>query len=254
MKNRQDEILYYLYRFRFLNRNQIQTLLTHKYYNRIIIWLNELTQTQYIKRYYNPKTVTIPAIYSLGTKARKYLKNNPEFKYVKEKLLDRIWREQTLSEQFKKHCIFIADIYIELIKLTQKSSSKLNFRTKTDLYEIKDLIKPLPDAYFTIEEKDGKVKRYFLDIFDELPARMILRRRIRKYFDYYEKNIWQEKVAGDFPNIILIAPDQRFKNYLKKQILIMLENEPELNFYLSTWEEIKKQGFTSKTLEKIYLE
>ena len=55
---RQKEILYTLYRFRFLNRIHIQRLLHHKQFNRIIAWLNNLTTTGYIKRYYNPKLVT----------------------------------------------------------------------------------------------------------------------------------------------------------------------------------------------------
>ncbi|MBI4130230.1 hypothetical protein HY468_02865 [Candidatus Roizmanbacteria bacterium] len=48
--------------------------------DRVIVWFNEMTEEGYIRRYYDPKKVTVPAIYSLGLKGRKYLKNNPEFK------------------------------------------------------------------------------------------------------------------------------------------------------------------------------
>ena len=48
LKQRQTEILHLLYTYRFLTRTQIQTFLHHKQFNRIIIWLNELTIRQSI--------------------------------------------------------------------------------------------------------------------------------------------------------------------------------------------------------------
>src|SRR3990172_7174663 len=85
MTSRHTEILRFLYQFRFLSRNQLQTLLNHKHYNRIIVWLNELTENGYIRRYYDKKRVTVPAIYLLGNKGRKYLKQ----KILKTKRKDK---------------------------------------------------------------------------------------------------------------------------------------------------------------------
>ena len=229
MKKRQDQILLFLYTFRFLTRNQIQLLLHQKHFKRIIIWLNELTQSGFIRRYYNPKTVTVPAVYSLGNKARKYLKDNPDFKEIKASLLDRIWREHTLSLQFRKHCLFIADIYISLQSLVETTSATLNFYPKSKLHGMDYLIRPNPDAYFSIEEKNKNIKRYCLDVFDELPARMVLRKRVRQYFEYYESNYWQDHTKKPFPVIILISPDDRFKNYINRVIQNMLEDEPDLS-------------------------
>lgn len=251
MINRQDQILYYLYRFRFLTRLQLQQFLNHKSFNRIIVWLNELTENNYIRRYYNPKMVTVPAIYSLGTKGRTYLQNNPQFKDIKNNLLDRVWKEHRYSDQFKKHCVFIAHLYLSLLELTQKTNAKLNFRTKTDLYGVNKLISPAPDSYFTIEEKDGKIKRYFLDLFDDFPAEAALKKRVKEYLEYYEEEIWQNKTNTPFPNIILIAPDTRFKNYLNRYILKMLNDEPEPAFYLCTSQDIRQYGITRQVLQKV---
>jgi len=55
---RQKEILYTLYRFRFLTHIHIQHLLHHKQFTCIYAWLNDLTITGYIKRYDNAKPVT----------------------------------------------------------------------------------------------------------------------------------------------------------------------------------------------------
>jgi len=166
LTKKQLEILTLLYRFRFLNRLQIQKLLNQKDFKRIIINLNQLTNTNYIRRYYNTKTVTIPAIYSLGLEGRKYLLKQSDLKKINKTILDRVWREKKLSLQFKQHCLLVADIYLSLIILTEKSGSILNFRTKTELSSIKDLINPNPDAYFSLTKANGSKKRYFLDIFN----------------------------------------------------------------------------------------
>jgi len=253
MNKRQNEILYYLYRFRFLTRNQLQQLLHHKHFNRVIVWLNNLTESDYIRRYYNSKTVTIPAVYSLGLNGRKYLKNNPNYKNIKPTVLDRVWREHKLSAQFRNHCLFLADIYLSLSSLTSKTKAKLCFYTKTDLRGIKDLILPYPDAYFSIEEATGSKKYYFLDIFDDLPARMVLRKRVRQYFGYYTDECWQNHTKKPFPEIILVCPDERSKNYLCRYIPKPLEYEPEIRFYLSTWGDIRSRGISKETLQKVEL-
>ncbi len=253
MNERQNEILHYLYRFRFLSRNQLQQLLRHKHFNRVIVWLNNLTESGYIRRYYNSKTVTIPAIYSLGLKGRKYLKNNPNYKDIKPAVLDRVWREHTLSVQFRNHCLFLADIYLSLSSLTSKTKANLHFYTKTDLHGIKNLILPYPDAYFSIEEATGSKKYYFLDIFDDLPARMVLRKRVRQYFEYYANENWQNHAKKPFPEIILVCPDKRSKNYLYRYIPKLLEYEPEVRFHLSTWDNIRSKGISRETLQKVEL-
>lgn len=251
MTTRQQEILHHLYIFRFLTRNHLQTLLNHKQYNRIIIWLNELTETGYIKRYYDKKKITEPAIYSLGNKGRKYLKQNAVDLKIKTNLLDRIWRESTLSKQFRDHCLQVADLYLSLVKLTAKSNATLHFYTKTDLNGLKYLILPYPDAYFSIKEENGRTKTYFLDIFDELPARMMLRKRVRQYFEYFEANYWQDHNTNPFPTIIFICPDNRSLNYLTTHIQTHLNDEPDLEFYLSTKDVIHRLGFCREALQKV---
>lgn len=253
MNTQQDQILKHLYTFRFLNRNHIQQLLNHKQFNRIIIWLNELTESQFIRRYHNPKTVTVPALYSLGLKGRKYLKDNANFKQIKLTTLDRVWREHTLSTQFREHCLFIADCYLSLSKLVKTTGAKLHFYTKTDLQGLKYLILPHPDAYFSIEEPNGNKKSYFLDVFDELPARMVIRKRIRQYFQYFENAYWQDHNKSPFPSILFICPDNRSYNYLKLHIQSQLEQEPDLSFYLSTRDVIKAKGLTREALQKVEL-
>ena len=251
MNTKLEQILYYLYLFRFLNRSQIQKLLHHQYFNRVIIWLNQLTNTNYIRRYYNSKTVTIPAIYSLGLEGRKYLLKQNSHKDINTSLLDRVWREKKLSPQFRQRCLLVADVYLSLITLTKKSGSILNFRTKTELSNIKDLINPNPDAYFSLTKTNGSKKRYFLDIFNDWPPRMYLRKRVNQYLEFYQTNIWQDHQTDPFPQIILVCPEDRAKKYLKNYIKKKLDSELEPQFYLSTSDQIKTKGLIREVLEKV---
>ena len=253
---KQIEILKLIYKFRFLNRTQIQFILNHKQKQKIIIWLNSLTEQKYLKRYFDKKLATIPAAYSLGSMARKYfLKNSKEYKDITTSLLSRVWRESSSTQKFKRHCMLVADIYISLLKLINQADGgkgKLNFFAKTDLKGVQYLILPEPDAYFSLEDKGGLVKRYLLDIFDDLPPRMILRKRIKQYFSYFEKGYWQDHMKHDFPEIIIVCPDNTSKNYLNVFIKRMLKEKMDnLSFYLALREEITKQGLNSHVLHKV---
>lgn len=253
LTHRQEEILLYLYRFRFLNRSLIQKILNHKHFNRVIIWLNQLTNNGYIRKYYNPKTVTIATLYSLGSKGRKYLREKLKEKgsMIQPQLLNRIWREHTLSDQFRKHSLFLADIYISLVELVKKTNATLYFFTKTDLRGHDYILSPHPDAYIAIKEQNEKMKRYFLDIFDPLPPRMILRRRIKQYVDYFDEGTWQETTKHPFPRVIIICPDDRSKNYLYRYIQKTLEYAEDMEFYLSTWVSIQANGMNRGVLELV---
>ena len=62
--NKQKEILLLLYRFRFLNRIQIQTLLNNKDYKNINLWLKDLTTKNYTgKIFERTPGINKPAIY-----------------------------------------------------------------------------------------------------------------------------------------------------------------------------------------------
>ncbi len=250
LKPKQNEILIYLYKFRFLNRIQLQTLLKHKYHSRILLWLNELNKSGCIRAYFDKSFASSSTVYSLGTVGRKYLKNNPGFKEINPSLLDRIWGEDELSLEFQKHCQLVADIYLSLRSLTNKTNAKLSFSTTTELHGTQYLILPNPDAYFAIEESSGTIKRYFLDIFDDIaPTRM--RKRVRQYFNYYKNGYWQDHTDKPFPEIILVAPGDRLKHHLGYFIQGKLKQDAQLSFYLSTRDQVQKKGLTKETLQKV---
>lgn len=240
---KQAEILSLLYRFRFLTRKQIQTMFNHKNHRRILIWLTELKDNDYINYTYTKNFDNLPAIYSLGKNGVKYLRKAGTISGK----ADRVRKEQKSSSRFKENCIFIGDIYLSLLKLPE---AKIHFYTKTDLSGMEHLISPHPDAYFAIESKSG-IKRYFLEVFSENLRTNILRHRVKAYLTYYESDDWQDNTDKPFPEIILVCPNIKTKNHLYYYISQKLDEDDHPNFYLTTKELIQTNGLTKESLEKI---
>lgn len=248
MNNHQEEILVLIYRFRFLTRIQIQKLICQKYYSRLVIWLNDLINKNYLKRFYNSNRINSPIIYSLGNQGRKYLKDKGY------KNLDKVWREEKISLGFKYHCLTLADGFLSLDKTIKNSGAELHFYTKNELQNIKYLVIPHPDAYFYIKESDGSKKYYFLDIFDYYVDRQKINKRIQRYLDYFDEAYWQDQTGCPFPEVIFIVSEEKSWSYLNWYLPKVLEDNEEINFYLITKEKMETEGFNKNNLKKIEVE
>jgi len=247
---KQLQILLLLYRFRFLNRVQIQQFLNHKNHKRIIAWLNDLTSKNIIGRKYSRKLKenTKPAIYHLATKSRKILLFHPN---TNEQLLNRVYRDKTRSNRLITHCILVTNIYFYLEKQTRVNKNKLHFFTKIDLSNHYYLPYNRPDAYIAIETKD-QTKRYFLEIIDEGTPRFMLRKKIEQYIEYFEESTWQEKTGHPNPSLLFICPNETIKAFLYKHIAQALEEEAEeeINFYLTTRQAVEDSKLQSSNIWK----
>lgn len=221
LKQRQTDILLLLYRFRFLTRPQIQKLLNHKHHRQVIQWLNELTEHNYIRKYYDRKSAVVPAMYSLGRLSRAVLKEAG--KHASQ--LKRIKWEENYSAAFREKCTQVADIYLNL---QEQTGGALRFWTKADLHGIENLIEPAPDAYFII-----KAKRYFLDAFTVAPGK-ILRGRLHQYADYFAGGEWQEQTKTEFPEVIILCPNEVAVRKLNRYIANEFTDEPDLRFVASS--------------------
>ena len=235
---KQLEILILLYRFRFLNRSQIQILLKHKDTRRINTWLKDLTIKKFIGRNYSTKLKenTKPAIYYLITKSKTLLMDQPGID--NKLLLKRIYRERTRSQRLIDHSTLLCDLYFEILK--NEESGKLQFYTKTDLSTHYYLPFNRPDAYI-IREKDKIAKRYFLEIIDEGTPRFMIRKKIEQYIEYYDTNTWQDKTDHPFPTILFLCPNELIKNFLHKYLTQVMEEEShaDIDFYLSTKQPVE---------------
>ena len=251
MKNKEKEILIYLYRFRFLTREQIQELMEQKFHSLTISRLNDLLKNNFIKRFYNPNLVNCPAVYSLDNQGRKYLIENRKELNLNKTVLDKVWRINKLTTQFRNHCLTLADVYLALKDTVAKLGVTVSFYTKNDLQNIKYLITPHPDAYFYVKDSSGFKKYYFLDIFDFYTNNLKIKKRIQQHLDYFDDNYWQDETGCNFPEVIFVTSDERSYSYLNWYLPKVLEDNDDINFYLISKQQIKTNGFNKASLKKM---
>ena len=127
--NKQKEILLLLYRFRFLNRLHIQTLLNHKTPITINNWLKDLTEKEYITRIFKRSWTenSVPAKYYIAKHGIRFLKMQPD---CKPEYLKKLYREKDRSQQFIDRCLFIADIYLRYLADNSSNTSAQSFYTQ----------------------------------------------------------------------------------------------------------------------------
>ena len=121
---KQQEILKLIYKYRFLNRIQIQKLLKHKDKRRIISWLKDLREKQYVDWHYNATDFIAkskPAIYYLALNGIQYLRGQST--YPAEELRKR-YKEPNRTQVFIDRCLLVADC---CIALQAKSSDSLQY-------------------------------------------------------------------------------------------------------------------------------
>jgi len=271
---KQKEIIDLVYKFRFINRKQVQKILNHKDPKRINTWLKDLVEKKYLGRIYSHKLLenTKPAIYYLNNNGVLWIRFNKgfelgvedlEFKYVK-----KFYEDKHASEIFINHCVFISDLYIQVKELEKnKKNLEYSYLTKTELWTeyqiyggIEDLREFLPDVYMEKEletEKRIDTASFFLELFDSHVPRYALRYKIKKYIEFYESDVWKHKFKSSdksFPYILLILSNQQKVNSLAKYIQKQLEetyNSENMTFELTTYEKIQVEGLRNKNIWEI---
>ena len=234
----QLQVLHYLYRFRFLTSRQISTLLNHKNIRLTNYHLQALTAGNYIGRHYTRSLglANQPAVYFLMSGSFKVLEGA---KGVDKRALRRVYREKIRSLQFIARSSFIAQYFLHLRENSQKSALTLHFFTKTDLLAHPYVLHPLPDAYFARVDKTGKVKRYFVELIDDLSPRFVFRNRVKQYNDYLEDGKFEQVTGHSFPTILFICSGVASLAYLKKHLARIYDeiSLDQTEVYLATHEQ-----------------
>ena len=132
---KQKEIIDLIYKFRFINRHQIQRLFNHKDARRINTWLRDLVDKQYLGRIYSHKLLenTKPAIYYLANNGIIFIRSakgeeyQTEYEQLDFKHVKKFYEDKHASQIFIDHCIAIAEFYTQLKEAERNSQSKLEY-------------------------------------------------------------------------------------------------------------------------------
>jgi len=236
-KDKQNQIIYLLYKFRFLTVFHFQKLISHKDPRRINNWLKNLLDKKYISRQKLKDSSTMPYVYHLSQSARHFLKDGKNYN---TRILNRLYKEKNLTKNFIIHTLSLADVYIFFLVHKQKDT-ELNFFTKNELQNYDYFPRKLPDAYIAVVEAKATT-RYFLDLFDEPTPLWAIRKKVRDYFQYYEINAWHDHTDNSqFPTILLILPNSRVQKHIYYFTKAILEKNffEDISIFLTSKEKMK---------------
>lgn len=119
---KQEKIITLIYRFRFINRKQLQRFFEHKDARRINTWLKDLVEKKYLGRIYSHKLLenTKPAIYYLMNNGIIWIRYEMGMLYgapieqLDIKYLKKFYEDRNASEIFIDHCVAIFEFYLQL--------------------------------------------------------------------------------------------------------------------------------------------
>lgn len=233
---KQQAILKLLYRFRFLNRIQIQALMGHKDPKTINLWLRDLRAKGYVEWIYSTHFAekTKPAVYYLALNGVRHLRTLTRSvkdggnitivpTYPPEELRKR-YKEPTRSQTYIDCCILIADFCITLEQANTKNESegkKLRFYYQTEADYLlessyyhfvldSELIQPsllFCKDRLDDEGKETTLESYILEVFDPTLPRYRIKKRLGDYVNYLDEEdaTWQEQTDTKKPPILLFV-------------------------------------------------
>ncbi len=240
--NKQKEILLLLYRFRFLNRLHIQTLLNHKTPITINNWLKDLTEKQYIHRIFKRSWTenSVPAKYYIAKYGIRFLKTQPN---CKPEYLKKLYREKDRSQQFIDRCLFIADIYLRHIKDNSNNTPAHSFYTQSD-YTPTSIIRDIHPDFVILTGKEDAQRFALYQLFPEGIPRYAVRKRIEQYMTFLTKG-----EGSDLPaSLSLIIQSEALYKYLLRHIQKILEDESiNVPIYLATYDQVAQRGIVPST-------
>jgi len=260
--SKQQEIPKLIYKFRFLNRLQIQKLLNHKYHNRINNWLNNLTAKHYLEKIPKDNTFeerTKLTIYRIGINGIRFLKTQDN---ISPELLPKLYREKDRSDNFINQCLLLADICLYLKEESARSGSVSYEVTIASEYALADspfhfLTELAPHLVAKKMEKKQKritSKYHLLEIFEPTLPRYSIRKRLRSYLDFFNSKTWENNTNNTgFPILFFICPTKPFLIYAKRFAKKLLEEEQypkHLSIQFAIADEVKKFGITSGIWEE----
>ncbi len=252
---KQQAMLKLLYKYRFLNRTQLQTLLAHKDKRRIITWLKDLREKEYIDWQYDSTNFIAksqPAIYCLSLNGIKHLRSLSEYRTDE---LRKRYKDSNRTQVFIKRCLLIADYSIVLIaksddKVQYTFSLPADYIDPTNPHHYLSELKP--HLYFS-RRQGSDTMEYLLENFEQTLPRYQLRKRLKDYIGHLASGGWNA-TKGSAPIALFICANTADLLYVKRRTKKLLEEgwlDEGLHLRVTTLDKVRISGVASKIWEEI---
>ncbi len=251
--NKQIEILNLIYKYRFLNRTQIQAFLNHKYHKRIIDWLKDLTEKEYLNRIYPNSAVIVmsPTIYYAGINAIRYFKSLDQ---DNNGYLKKLYRDNERTENFIAEQLLIADSGLHLIERNKKRGIHYEFLTAADVTSnsIYKFMEDLSPQLIYTRKTKSEFKQFVFVILDSAQPKYMIKKKMKNYLELFYANEWEENIGKPFPTILFACQTMALMIYAKRSMKGLLNDyqEPEdFDAWFSTNDKIRDQGISAEIWE-----
>jgi len=254
LTTKQTEILKLLYTYRFLTRPQLQKLLNHKDKRRIISWLKDLRDNQFIDWKYNATDFiekTKPAIYFLSLGGIRYLRATGN--YPNSELRKR-YKDKDCTDGFVGHCLLIVDCCTAL-QAKNDASRQYTWLLPSDYamnqsLDYTEFLSDLKPHLFFTKHEGTNVTRYVVENIVQTTPRYQLRKCLGQYIDHLT-NEW----AGDdsVPIALFICASKADLIYIKRRAKMLFQemSEPSITLRVATIDSVKTNDITGHIWEEV---
>lgn len=268
LTNRQEQILILIYRFRFINRHQLQHYFNHKDARRINTWLRDLVAKNYLGRIYSHTLLenTKPAIYYLNNNGIVWIRYNMGDVYQLDgepldiQHMKKFYQDKKASDIFIKHNIALFQLFLQLKDAEEKDAVEYEVQTKTERWIYQKLDASLdfdeekeyiPDlfVYKTENPLDDTMtsSTYCIELFDSHVPRYAILYRVKQYIQLIERGEWDMYTGFDgmFPHLLFIFPHQQKINLVTQAIRELLWGctaTEQLMIFVTTYKKAMDRG------------
>jgi len=228
---RQEELLEFIYAYRFVTTKQVQVFLGKKQIQQAQQRLNTLLAKGYIDRRFTSEDRLLGryASYYLSLDGLKLLK-----RYGSPQALKNMRKDATASESFVKHNIAIGDVAADLTRM-YRDAGRLMLFTKNELlredannndssedYEpaSASFPQPLPDMLIDLMYGEDDWEGYLLEVWHDTVPFWVYRKRIKYYIEYVDSDEREEAFSSGMPPLLLVCDtptlQRRVQRYLRR--------------------------------------
>lgn len=247
LNSEQLAVLQWLYQYRFSTSKQLASYLRKPNPKVIQNKLQILEQQGYIGKHYDKsyKLAGRAAEYFLTPKGARQLPADS----VNEWVVKSLYKNKTVSPDFIRHCLNVADITLTLQAIY---GDKLGLFTKSHMAAYDYFPSWSPDLFLNLKAGSTR-RRYFLDVLDDTKPFFVGVRKVRNYMTYAEEGYWPSDEYA-MPTVLAICQDDKTRQKLSRQIRRAFDEKyitDEITFAITTLEQFRAVTARSKLWHKV---
>jgi hypothetical protein len=268
LTKKQQIIIWLIYRYRFLNRTQIQAFMGHKDYNRINVWLRYLRENHFLEWIYSTDFTekSKPAIYYIGPNGIRWWRSR--YEHMPRELRKRYY-ESSRTRVFIEECMLVADCCFALGSRNRDHGAPDNeiwsylvtsdyADPDNDYHFLSEAESISPALFFSSRHPstNGEVRvNRLLEFIEPTKPQYRIRNRLKKYIEFQSNGDWQLKTGEDNPPRILfvcaLKVDMIYAKRVARRVREGTWNDRSVDMRFTTFDALKTRGIFASIWESL---